>query len=106
MKKYIFGLLACLLVFISCDKNEPVSTVINEVKVKVYNTATWNQATNRMDTVVGASVYLISDSLVTSTKTDNAGVATFSGLTAKSYYIYASDGNLRNVLNVVTKKNI
>ena len=77
MKKNIYVVLACILVFVSCGKtNEPVvSTVKNEVKVKVYNTATWNQATNKMDTVVGATVYLISDSLKLTAKTDNNGIA-------------------------------
>ena len=99
MKKIIYVVLVCLLVFVSCDKtNEPVvSTVKNEIKVKVYNTTTWNQATNKMDTVVGAAVCLISDSLISYSKTDNTGVATFSGVTAKSYSIYASNGDLSNL---------
>ena len=104
MKKNIYVVLACLIVFVSCDKsNDPVvSTVRNEVKVKVYNTTTWNQATNKMDTVVGASVSLISDSMITYSKTDNTGVATFSGVTAKSYYITASNGDLSNLIGTTT----
>lgn len=107
MKKNIYVVLACLLVFASCGKtNDPVSTVKNEVKVKVYNTATWNQATNKMDTVVGATVYLISDSQKLTAKTDNNGIATFSGVKEKNYYIVASDGNLSNLINTVIVNNI
>ncbi len=99
MKKKIYVVILCLLGFAGCDKtNEPVvSTVRNEIKVKVYNTATWNRATNKMDSVVGAAVSLISDSLISYSKTDNTGVATFSGVTAKNYTIYASNGDLSNL---------
>jgi hypothetical protein len=101
MKKSIYVVLACLIVFVSCSKtNEPVvSAIRNEVRVKVYNTMTWNPATNKMDTVVGAAVRLISDSIVSYTKTDNTGVATFSGVSAKSYHINASNGDLSNLIS-------
>jgi hypothetical protein len=72
------------------------------VKVKVYNTTTWNSTTNKMDTVIGATVNLISDSATISAVTDNKGIATFSGVKEKGYYIVASKGDLSNLVNKST----
>ena len=106
MKKNIYLVLVCLTSLVSCDKtNEPVTTVKNEIKVKVYSTATWNSTTNKMDTVVGATVNLISDSATVSAVTDNNGFATFSGLKEKVYYLVASKGDLSNLINKTTLNN-
>lgn len=107
MKKNIYLVLVCLLSLVSCDKtNDPVATVKNELKVRVYSTETWNSTTNKMDTVVGATVNLISDSATVSAVTDNNGFATFSGLNEKVYYIVASKGDLSNLINKTTLNNI
>ena len=106
MKRNIYLVLVCLLSFVSCDKtNEPVATIKNEIKVKVYSTTTWNSTTNKMDTVIGATVNLISDSATISVVTDNKGVATFSNVKAKSYYLVASKGDLSNLVNKSTASN-
>lgn len=102
MKNFYLALV-CLLAFVSCDKsNDPVMTVKNEVKVKVYNTLTWNSATNKMDTVVGATVNLITDSTIVSAVTDNKGMVTFSGLKEKIYNLVVSKGDLSNLINKTT----
>lgn len=107
MKKKHYAFLACLLLFVSCDKNnDPVITIKNDIKVKVYSTSTWNSATNKMDTVVGATVNLISDSATVSAVTDNSGIATFSGVKEKSYYLVASKGTFSNLKNKTTINNI
>jgi len=106
MKKNIYAIFACLLVFVSCDKtNEPTTTVKNEIRVKVYSTQTWNSTTNKMDTVAGATVNLVSDSATVSAVTDNKGIATFSGVKEKGYYLVASKGDLSNLINKTTTNN-
>ena len=106
MKKNIYLVLVCLLTFVSCDKtNQPDATVKNEIKVKVYNTTTWSSTTNRMDTVVGATVNLISGSEKISAITDNKGVATFSKVKEKEYYLFASRGDLSSLTNETTLDN-
>ena len=106
MKKNIYLILLCLLSFVSCGKtNEPDATVKNELKIKVYSTATWNSTTNKLDTVVGATVNLISDSATVSAVTDNNGFATFSGVKEKKYYLVASKGDLSNLTNKTTLNN-
>ena len=107
MKKNMYAIFACLLVFVSCDKtNEPTtSTIKNEIRVKVYSTLTWNSTTNKMDTVAGATVNLVSDSATVSAVTDNKGIATFSGVKEKGYSLVASKGNLSNLINKTTINN-
>ena len=106
MKKSIYLVLVCLLSFVSCGKtNEPVANVKNEIRVNVYSTATWSVETNKLDTVVGATVNLISDSTTVSAVTDNNGFATFSGVREKEYYIVASKGDLSNLTNKTTLNN-
>lgn len=106
MKNNIYLIFVCLLTFVSCSKtNEPVVTVKNDLKVKVYNTATWNSATNKLDTVAGVVVNLISDSATVSAVTDNYGLATFSGVKEKEYYIVATKGDLSNLINKTTLNN-
>ena len=102
MKNFYLALV-CLLSFISCDKSDDaVITVKNEVKVKVYNTLTWNSATNKMDTVVGATVNLMTDTTIVSAVTDNKGMVTFSGLKEKIYNLVVSKGDLSNLINKTT----
>ena len=106
MKKNMYAIFACLLVFVSCDKtNEPTTIVKNEIRVKVYSTQTWNSTTNKMDTVAGATVNLVSDSATVSAVTDNKGIATFSGVKEKGYSLVASKGNLSNLINKTTINN-
>ena len=106
MKKNIYLVLVCLLSFVSCGKtNEPIATVKDEIQVKVYSTTTWNSTTNKMDTVIGATVNLISDSATIPAVTDNKGIATFSGVKEKEYYIVASKGDLSNLVNKSTTNN-
>jgi hypothetical protein len=106
MKNYMYAIFACLLAFVSCDKtNEPTSTIKNEIRVKVYNTLTWNSITNKMDSVVRATVNLVSDSATISAVTDNKGIATFSGVKEKGYYLVASKGDLSNLINKSTTNN-
>jgi hypothetical protein len=103
MKKNIYLILVCLLSFLSCGKtDEPVATVKNEIKVKVYSTVTWDSTTNKLDTVVGVIVNLISDSATVSAVTNNNGLATFSGVKEEEYYIVASKGDLSNLTNKTT----
>lgn len=100
MKKYIYLAFLCLFTLISCDENkEPAVTLKNEIKVKVFSTDTWNPTTNKMDTVVGATVNLISDSGTSSVITDNKGIATFSNVTEGDYIIVAKKDNLCNLIN-------
>lgn len=106
MKKNIYLILVCLLSFLSCGKtDEPVATVKNEIKVKVYSTVTWDSITNKLDTVVGVIVNLISDSATVSAVTNNNGLATFSGVKEEEYYIVASKGDLSNLTNKTTLNN-
>lgn len=106
MGKHTYAAIAFLLLVVSCSKtNEPVATVKNEVDVKVYNTTTWNSQTNKMDTVVGATVNLISDSATVTAVTNNEGIATFSNVKEKTYYLVATKNNLSNLLNQVTTNN-
>lgn len=106
MKKNIYLILVCLLSFLSCGKtDEPVATVKNEIKVKVYSTVTWDSTTNKLDTVVGVIVNLISDSATVSAVTNNNGLATFSGVKEEEYYIVASKGDLSNLTNKTTLNN-
>jgi hypothetical protein len=106
MKMKNYFVLVCLLYFVSCGKtNEPVATVKNEIKVKVYSTASWSPTTNQLNTVVGATVNLISDSATVSAVTDNNGYATFSGIKEKEYYIVASKEDLSNLTNKTTLDN-
>jgi hypothetical protein len=105
-EKNIYLILVCILSFVSCCKtNEPVTTVKNEIKVKVYSTATWNSTTNKMDTDVGATVNLISNSDTITAVTNNNGFVTFSGLKEKVYYLVASKGDLSNLINKTTLNN-
>ena len=104
MKKNIYLVLAILLLA-SCDTSkDPVRSVKNEIQVKVYNTKTWNSVNDKMDTVVGADVYLINDSAnytwITVVPTDNNGIATFSNVKEKNYYIKSwKDDDLCNLVN-------
>lgn len=103
MKKNMIAALSCLLLFASCDKStDPVATVKNEIVVKVYNTSTWNVQTNKMDSVAGATVYLLTDSATLTATTDKNGLATFSNVTEKMYYISTSKEDLSNLLNKET----
>lgn len=107
MKRNIYVFIVCILAvsaFASCDNNnESTEDVKNEIRVKVYNTSTWNSVTNSMDTVVGATVNLISDAETISAKTDNNGIATFSGVKENGYSLIASQGDLCNLINKSTK---
>jgi hypothetical protein len=106
MNRNTYAIFACLLVFVSCNKsNEPAATIKNEIKVKVYSTSAWNSTTNKMDTVVGATVNLISDSATVSAVTDKNGFATFGGVKEKEYYIVASKVDLSNLANKSTTNN-
>jgi len=104
MKKNMYVVLAILFTLVSCDKTkDPVATVKNQIQVKVYNTKTWNIQTNKMDTVVGATVYLMSDSTTVSATTNNQGLATFSNVKEKGYSILSTKDDLSNIIN---KENI
>lgn len=106
MKKNIYLAALCLLSAVSCSKtNEPLTSVKNELKVKVYSTASWNSTSNKMDSVEGVTVSLISDSATVSAVTDNKGIATFSGVKQKVYYLLASKADLSNLINKTTLNN-
>jgi len=100
MKKYFYFVFLCLFTLISCDENkEPELTVKNEIKVKVFSTDTWNPSSDKMDTVIGATVNLISDSGTVSQITDNMGIATFSDVKEGDYLIVVKKGDLCNLIN-------
>lgn len=106
MKKKMVVVLALLLILVSCgNSKDPVNSVKNIIQVKVYNTKTWNSVTDKMDTVVGAEVNLFTDSVSitrgTVIATNNKGIAIFSSLTEKLYYIVANSGNLSNVIHPI-----
>jgi hypothetical protein len=106
MRKNIYLILFSLLFLIGCGKNdEPVATIKNEIRVKVYNTTTGNLVANKIDSVVGATVNLISDSGTLSATTDAKGVATFRDVKEKTYYLSASKGDLSNPINISTTNN-
>lgn len=62
MKNTIYLLMACFFSLASCDKTDEQTTVNNEIKIKVYSTKTWKATTFKMDSIVGATVHLISGS--------------------------------------------
>lgn len=103
MNKNIYVALSCLLLLllVSCNnsKDPIITTVKNQIQVKVYNAKTWNSQTSKMDSVIGATVYLISDSVTVTAITDNKGIATFSNVKEKNYYLISSKGNLSNLMN-------
>lgn len=106
MKKYIY-LFLCIFALISCDENkEPELTVKNEIKVKVFSTDTWNPTSNKMDTVIGATVDLISDSGTVSQITDNMGIATFANVKEGDYIIVAKKGDLCNLINASVEEEM
>ena len=101
MNRNFYTILACVLIFVSCDKtDEP--TIKNEIIVKVYNTSTWESSTNTMDPVAGATVYLLSDSETVSALTNDKGIATFNGVKENEYYLVASKGDLSNLIDKST----
>ncbi len=105
MKKNIYWILTCFLSVVSCDKtNDPTAatTIKNEISVKVYNTKTWSSITNKMDTVVGATVNLISESGTATAVTNSKGIATFSEVKENTYYLVASKDGLSNLTNTST----
>jgi len=104
MKKSVFLMLACASVFASCNKNDDSKDLIetfvkNEMQVKVYDTQTWNAQTNRMDTVVGATVSLISDSVTVTAVTNNEGIATFENVKSNFYNLIVVKGDKSNLIN-------
>ena len=105
MKKTIYLLMACLFSLVSCDKTDEQTTVNNEIKIKVYSTKTWKATTLKMDSIVGATVHLISGSDTVTALTDNSGIATFSNVKEKMYCIVASKGELSNLMNKSTIDN-
>ncbi len=105
MRENFYVVLILLLFLVSCNSsNDPENFIQNEIQVKVYNTKTWNSVTDKMDTVVGASVSLIGDSAsytrVTGTTTNNKGIAIFSNVKEKVYYITALKDDLSNLINI------
>ncbi len=103
MKKNIYFAIVSLLLLAGCTTpEEPVVSVKNEIQVKVYNVKTWNAQTDKMDTLVGATVYLISDAGTVTAITNSKGVATFSDVKEKTYSITCSKDNLSNMLNKET----
>lgn len=103
MKKNIYFAVASLLLLAGCTTlEEPVMSVKNEIQVKVYNVKTWNAQSDKMDTLVGATVYLISDAGTVTVITNSKGVATFSDVREKTYSITCSKDNLSNMLNKET----
>lgn len=103
MKKNIYFAIVSLLLLAGCTTpEEPVVSVKNEIQVKVYNVKTWNAQTDKMDTLVGAAVYLISDAGTVTAITNSKGVATFSDVKEKTYSITCSKDNLSNMLNKET----
>ncbi|MEA4983352.1 MAG: hypothetical protein VB066_11640 [Paludibacter sp.] len=106
MKKYLFVALAFLFTMSGCDNvNDPEKTVKNEIIVKVYDTSGWNASTNKMDTTVGATVRLISDSTTLMATTGNNGIATFNNVEDNDYYIIATKGDKCNLINKTTIVN-
>ena len=105
MKICSWCFLLCLSLLSCNNSTDPVSTVKNEIQVKVYNTSTWNSQTNKMDSVVGASVDLITDSSTITVISDNKGIATFTNVKSKVYYLVASKDNQSNLLNKETLNN-
>jgi hypothetical protein len=106
MKKNFYLLLGLIFALAGCDKSdEPSPTAKNELKIKIYNTTTWDSTTNRMDTVVGTTVTIVSKDATISAVTDNNGVATFSGVKENLYQIVASKGELRNLMDRITTNN-
>ena len=99
MKKIFFGLMACLILLTSCENNDEKPSVKNEIKIKVYSTKTWKATTFGMNTIVGATVYLISGLDTITALTDINGIATFSNVKEKRYCILASKGELSNLIN-------
>jgi hypothetical protein len=100
MKNYLYLALAFLFTITGCDNaNDPEKTVKNEIIVKVYDTSGWNASTNKMDTTVGATVSLISDSATITATTDNKGIATFSNVEESGYYIVATKGDKSNLID-------
>jgi len=106
MRKNMYVVLALLLILVSCDNSKDPDLVKNVIQVKVYNVKTWNSVTDRMDTVAGANVTLFSDSVNytkgTVVATNNKGIASFSLVKERIYYIIASSGNLSNMINEQT----
>jgi len=106
MKKNMYIVLAGLLLFTACDKTtDPVATIKNEIKVKVYSTTSWSAATNKMDTVTGATVSLTSDEATVTAITDNKGVASFTNLKEKTYGLVVTKGDLSSLINTSTINN-
>ena len=106
MKKSIYLILICFVFALSCKKNSDSNNssipVKNEIQVKVYNANTWNSQTNKLDTIAGATIYLICDSITVFLTSNNNGIATFNNITAKTYYITATKDSLSNLLNKAT----
>lgn len=106
MKKYLFVAFAFLFTISACDDaNDPEKTIKNEIIVKVYDTSGWNASTNKMDTIVGATVSLISDSPTLTATTGNNGIATFNNVKENDYYIIATKGDKCNLIKRTTIMN-
>lgn len=106
MKKFLYVIPALFLSFTSCDNaNDPTETVKNEIIVKVYDVSTWSVSTNKLDTTIGATVRLISDSTTFMSTTGKDGTVTFSNVTEGDYTIIANKENKCNLIKTASVDN-
>ena len=99
--------IAIVLLFVTCNPNEPEKPAIkNELKVTVYDTKTWTPSSTTLKTAENVTVKLSSKSYNATAVTNEQGVAVFQDVKEGNYFILATKDVLSNLYNQKTADGV